>query len=87
MLKNFQQNGMAERCNRTLMDIVKSMISNSSLYLNLWGEILKIAMYILNQIPCKAISKTSFKLLMDKKSSLAYLYVWDYPVKAQLYNP
>ncbi|KAG7578785.1 Zinc finger CCHC-type [Arabidopsis thaliana x Arabidopsis arenosa] len=37
-----QQNGVAERRNRTLMDMVRSMLSNSSLPLSLWIYALKI---------------------------------------------
>ena len=60
VLKNLQQNSMAKRCNRTLMDMTRSMIDNSSLSLNLWGEALKTTMYILRWIPSKIISKISF---------------------------
>jgi len=35
-----QQNGAAERRNRTLMDMVRSMLSNSSLPISLWMEAL-----------------------------------------------
>jgi len=36
-----QQNGVAERCNHTLMDMVYSMMSYSILPLRLWMESLK----------------------------------------------
>nr|XP_025693179.1 uncharacterized protein LOC112795464 [Arachis hypogaea] len=36
------QNGVAERRNRTLLDMVRSMLSNSNLPLSLWSEVLKI---------------------------------------------
>ena len=42
-----QQNGVAERRNRTLMDMVRSMISYSTLPLSLWMEALKTAIHIL----------------------------------------
>ena len=43
-----EQNGVAERRNRTLMDMVRSMMSNTSLPTFLWGDALKTAAYILN---------------------------------------
>nr|CAN63839.1 hypothetical protein VITISV_041358 [Vitis vinifera] len=46
-----QQNGVAERRNRTLLDMVRCMLSNSSLPEFLWGEALRTAAYILNQVP------------------------------------
>ncbi|KAA0048534.1 Retrovirus-related Pol polyprotein from transposon TNT 1-94 [Cucumis melo var. makuwa] len=42
-------NGIVERGNRTLKDMVRSIISHSSLLESLWGEALKIAAYILNR--------------------------------------
>lgn len=58
-----EQNGVAERRNRTLMDMVRSMMSHSKLPDFLWGEALKAAMYILNRVPSKAVPKTPFELL------------------------
>ena len=42
------QNGVVERRNRTLMDMVRSMRSNTKLPQFLWTETLKTAVYILN---------------------------------------
>jgi hypothetical protein len=42
---------VAERRNRTLMDMVRSMISYSTLPLSLWMEALKTAIHILNRVP------------------------------------
>ena len=55
------QNGVAERRNRTLMDMVRSMRSNTKLPQFLWTETLKTAVYILNRVPTKAVSKTPFE--------------------------
>ena len=41
-----QQNDVAERRNRTLMEMVRSMMSYSPVPISLWGEALKTAMYI-----------------------------------------
>ncbi|KAK2979288.1 hypothetical protein RJ640_013252 [Escallonia rubra] len=49
-----QQNGVAERRNRTLMDIVRSMICQSTLPEFLWVEALKTAVHILNRVPTEA---------------------------------
>ena len=43
------QNGVAERRNRTLLDMVRSMISSSKLPKSLWIDALKTAVYILKQ--------------------------------------
>ena len=64
------QNGVAERRNRTLKDIVRSMRSNSKLPESLWTKALKMAVYILNQVPTKIVPKTPFELWKGWKSSL-----------------
>jgi transposase InsO family protein len=56
------QNGVVERRNRTLLDMVRSMLSSSNLSKSLWAEALKTTMYILNRVPTKAIPKTPFEL-------------------------
>ena len=48
-----EQNGIAERRNRTLMEMVRSMISRTNLPGFLWGEALKTALYILNRVPVR----------------------------------
>jgi hypothetical protein len=53
-----EQNGVAERRNRTLMDMVRSMMSNTSLPTFLWGDALKTDVYILNRVPSKFVPKT-----------------------------
>ena len=44
-----QHNGIAERRNHTLLDMVRCMLINSSLPEFLWGEALKTVAYILNR--------------------------------------
>ena len=80
-------NGVAERCNRTLMDMVRSMLSNSPLHISLWMEALKTDVYLLNRIPTKAVPKTPFELWIGRKPSLRHLYVWGCPAEARIYNP
>jgi len=65
-----QQNGVAERRNRTLMKMVRCMLSHSTLPDFLWGEALKTAAYILNHVPSKSISKMPYELLTGKKAYL-----------------
>jgi len=62
MLDSPNQNGVAKRRNQTLLDMVRSVLSNSNLPKSLWAEALKMTMYILNRDPTKAVPKTSFEL-------------------------
>ena len=61
MLGTPQQNGVSKRRNMTLLDMVRSMLSNASLPISLWTYALKIAMYLKNRIPSKAVQKTPFE--------------------------
>ena len=51
-----QQNGVVERRNQTLLEMVRSMMSYASLLVSFWGYALEIAQYILNLVPSKVIS-------------------------------
>jgi hypothetical protein len=82
-----QQNGVAERRNHTLMDMVRSMMSYSTLPLGLWMEALKTAIHILNRVPSKSVHKTPYELWTGRVPSLAHLRVWGSPAKAKVFNP
>ena len=57
-----QQNGVAERRNRTLMEMVRSMMSHATLPSSFWGYALETAAYLLNLVPCKSVPKTPVEL-------------------------
>ena len=69
------QNGVAKRQNRTLKDMVRSMINHFTLLESLWGEAVKTTVYILNRVPSKAIAKTPYELWTSKKPSIRHLHV------------
>ena len=69
---NPPQNGVAERRNRTLLDMVRSMLSYSSLSVSFWGYTLKTAVDILNVVPSKSVSKTPLELWNGQKLSLRH---------------
>ncbi|RVW74575.1 Copia protein [Vitis vinifera] len=58
---------VAERQTRTFKDMVRSMISHSTLPESLWGEAVKTVVYILNRVPSKAVAKTPYELWTSKK--------------------
>ena len=81
------QNGVVERRNRILMEMVRSMMSHSSLPISMWMYALRTAMYLLNRVPSKAVSKTQFELWTGRKPSLRHLHVWGCPAEVRVYNP
>src|SRR4051812_42084549 len=52
-----QQNGAAERKNRTIMNMVRSMLCGKKLPKELWGEAVSTATYLLNRCPTKKLEK------------------------------
>jgi hypothetical protein len=81
-----QQNREAESRNRTLMDMVRNMLSYSTLPISLWMETLKTTVHILNQVPSKSVPKTPYEMWIGRKPTLNYLHVWGCPAEAKLFN-
>ncbi len=71
-----QQNGVAERRNRTLLDMVRSMMAQANLPISFWGDALLTAAYILNRIPSKSVPSTPYELWTGAKPILDYLRPW-----------
>ena len=69
------QNGVVERQNRTLKDMVRSMISHSTLPESHLDKAFKTAVYILNRVPSKTVAKTPYELWTSKKPSIRHLHV------------
>ena len=57
-----RQNGVTERQNHTLKNMVRSMIVHTTLLESLWSEALKTVVYLLNRIPSKTVTKTPYEL-------------------------
>ena len=74
-----QQNGVAERRNRTLMEMVRSMMSYSDLPDSFWGYALETAAYILNLVPSKSVPTTPTELWTGRKPSLSHIRIWGSP--------
>ena len=71
-----QRNGVSERCNRTLLDMVHSMMYLTDLPLSFWGYALEKAAITLNRAPSKFVETTPHELLFGKKPKLSFLKVW-----------
>ena len=82
-----QQNGIPKMRNHTLLDMVRCLLVNSSLHEFLWGEALKTATYILNQMRKKCVLKTPYELWSQKKPSLRHFHVWGCKAEVRPYNP
>ncbi|KAK4383112.1 Retrovirus-related Pol polyprotein from transposon RE2 [Sesamum angolense] len=74
-----QLNGVAERRNRTLLDMIRSMMSFTELPLSLWGYGLEMAARLLNIAPSKTVAQTPYQIWHGKLASYKYLRVWGSP--------
>lgn len=69
-----QQNGVAERLNRTLVEMVRCMLIESGLPQSLWCEALNTATYIRNRCPTEVLkNKTPYECWFGKKPTIAHL--------------
>ncbi|KAF5760609.1 putative RNA-directed DNA polymerase [Helianthus annuus] len=69
-----QQNGVAERKNRTIIETARTMLVESELPIQFWGEAVSAACYTLNRVlTVKRHGKTCFELLQRRKPDLSYL--------------
>ena len=82
-----QQNEVSERRNRTLLGMVRSMMSYSDLPPYLWNYALITATYLLNLVPSKSVPKTPRELRTGRKPSLSHLKIWDFPAQVLKSGP
>nr|GFA79377.1 retrotransposon protein, putative, Ty1-copia subclass [Tanacetum cinerariifolium] len=79
-----QHNGVSERRNRTLLDMVRSMMSQTTLPKSFWDYALETVARIFNMVPTKKVEKTPYEVWHGKVSKLSYLVdtqrkQWDIP--------
>src|SRR5947207_11441355 len=69
------QNGVAERANRTIMERVKAIIAESKLDKRLWMEIADTIVYLKNRSPTSAVTTTPYELWHGTKPNLSHLRI------------
>ena len=71
-----QQNGVAERKNRTLMDAARTMMAKFKSPYNFWAEAINTACHASNQLYLrKGLNKTPYEILTGNKPNLKYFRV------------
>ncbi|KAC9852096.1 hypothetical protein E3N88_45172 [Mikania micrantha] len=71
-----QLNGVSERRNHTLLDMVRSMMCRTNLSHSFWSFALMTAARIVNLAPTKKVNKTPYEIWFGTKPILSYLRVW-----------
>ena len=69
-------NGVSERHNLTLLDMVRHMMSLTDLPLSFWGYALETTAFTLNRAPSKSVETTPYELWFSSKPKLSFLKVW-----------
>nr|GEZ31837.1 hypothetical protein [Tanacetum cinerariifolium] len=64
------------RPSRTLLDMVRSIMSQTTLPKSFWDYALETAARILNMVPTKKVEKTPYEVWYGKAPKLSYLKVW-----------
>ncbi|KAL0290563.1 UNVERIFIED_CONTAM: Retrovirus-related Pol polyprotein from transposon TNT 1-94 [Sesamum calycinum] len=72
-------NGVAERRNRTLLNMVQSMTSFTEMPPSLWGYTLEMPAKLHNIAPSKTVPQTPYEIWHGKPASYKYLGVWGSP--------
>jgi hypothetical protein len=71
-----QWNGVSERRNRSLLDMVRLMMSQTDPPLSFWGYALKTVVFTLNRVPTKSVERTPYEIWTGKCPELSFLKVW-----------
>ncbi|KAL4347037.1 hypothetical protein GQ457_17G009290 [Hibiscus cannabinus] len=71
-----QWNGVSERRNRTLLDMVRSMMSHIDLPTTFWGYALETAASTLNRVPSKSVQKTPHEMWTGRRPNMSFMKIW-----------
>ena len=72
-----QQNGVAERNNRTIVEMTRSMLKGKRRLNNLWVEAVNTTVYVLNRSPTKVVhNMTPYEAWCNWKPIVNHLSLW-----------
>ena len=72
-----QQNGVAERKNRTLIEMARTILIDADLPHSYWVEAVSTTCFIINRVHIRPLlKKTSYELWKDRKPNIAYFHTF-----------
>ncbi|KAH9697749.1 Integrase catalytic domain-containing protein [Citrus sinensis] len=72
-----QQNGVVERKNRSIQEMVRTMLNENSLPKYFWAEAVNTVCYVLNRVLIRPkLNKTSYELRKNRKPNIGYFKVF-----------
>ncbi|GKD88467.1 putative ribonuclease H-like domain-containing protein, partial [Tanacetum coccineum] len=76
-----QQNGVAKRKNKTLIEAARTMLADSKLPTTFWAEAVNTACYVQNRVLIiKPHNKTPYELFLGRKHALSFMRPFGCPV-------
>ncbi|GJS61868.1 putative ribonuclease H-like domain-containing protein [Tanacetum coccineum] len=73
-VRTLQQNGVAERKNRTLIEAARTMLADSLLPITFWAEAVNTACYVQNRVlVTKPHNKTPYELLIGRTPIISFM--------------
>ncbi|GKC09796.1 putative ribonuclease H-like domain-containing protein, partial [Tanacetum coccineum] len=76
-----QQNGVAERKNRTLIEAARTMLADLKLPTTFWAEAVNTACYVQNRVlVIKPHNKTPYELFLGRKPALSFMRPFGCPI-------
>ncbi|GJZ57421.1 retrovirus-related pol polyprotein from transposon TNT 1-94 [Tanacetum coccineum] len=79
--RTLQQNKVAERKNRTLIEAARNMLADSKLPTTFWAEAINTACYVQNRVlVIKPHNKTPYELFLGRKPALSFMRPFGYLV-------
>ena len=81
---NPQQNGVAERKNRTIMEAARVMLHDQDLPMHLWAEASRTTAYVQNRTPDRVLeNKTPEEVFSGKKPEVNHLKIFRCPDRGE----
>lgn len=68
-----EQNGQAERLNRSILEWGRCLLIESNLPNNFWAEEVFTAVYLINLSPCKNLNRTPEEIWSGKKHTIKHI--------------
>nr|GFA99508.1 ribonuclease H-like domain-containing protein [Tanacetum cinerariifolium] len=74
IIRTPQQNGVAERRNRTLIEASRTMLADAKLHITFWAEAVNTACYVQNRVLVnKSYNKTPYELFNSRTLAIGFL--------------
>ena len=71
-----QWNGVSERRSRTMLDMVRSMMSQTDLPISFRGHALLTTIFTLNRVPSNSVMKTPYEIWTGRRPSMSFMKIW-----------